>query len=224
MRAVEVRLPKEFDKSFIVFRERGCFFPVPWHYHPEYELVLVTKSTGRRMVGDHIGYFNEEDLVLMGPMLPHVWVNDSEYINGSNKDAADAIVVQFVEDFLGEKFLQIPEIEGLKKILKLSANGLEIKGNTRKRINELMKQMPDAGGLRRLSLLFTIFDLLANTKEYELLASPPFVNSTTLHVSDRFNNITEYIMRNFDSDISVNEVAAGANMASTTFCNFFKEH
>ncbi|MBX3256394.1 MAG: AraC family transcriptional regulator [Chitinophagaceae bacterium] len=224
MKAVEVRLPKEFDKSFIVFRERGCFFPVPWHYHPEYELVLVTKSTGRRMVGDHIGYFNEGDLVLMGPMLPHVWVNDSEYINGNTKNAADAIVVQFVEDFLGEKFLQIPEIEGLKKILKLSVNGLEIKGNTRKNINRLMMQMPDASGLQRLSLLFAIFDLLANTKEYELLASPVFVNSTTLHASDRFNNITEYIMRNFDNDISLNQVAAVANMATTTFCNFFKEH
>ncbi|MBS1751423.1 MAG: AraC family transcriptional regulator [Bacteroidetes bacterium] len=224
MKAVECRLPKEFDKSFIVFRERGNFFPVPWHFHPEYELVLVTKSTGRRMVGDHIGYFNEGDLVLMGPMLPHVWVNDCEYLNGSNKYAADAIVVQFLEDFLGEKFLQIPEIEGLKKILKLSSNGLEIKGNTRKQINELMKQMPNASGLQRLSLLFTIFDLIANTKEYTLLASPAFVNSTSLHASDRFNNITEYIMRNFDREISLNEVAAIANMATTTFCNFFKEH
>ena len=224
MRAIEYRLPKEFDKSFIVFREQGCFFPVPWHYHPEYELVLVTKSTGRRMVGDHIGYFNEGDLVLMGPMLPHVWVNDTEYINGDNKNAADAIVVQFVEDFLGEKFLQIPEIGGLKKILNLSGGGLEIKGKTRKLVNDLMIQMPGASGLRRFSLLFSIFDLLANTKEYELLASAAFINSTALHESDRFNNITEYIMRNFDSEISLNEVAAVANMTTTTFCNFFKEH
>ncbi|MBX3238683.1 MAG: AraC family transcriptional regulator [Chitinophagaceae bacterium] len=224
MKAVEYRLPKEFDKSFIVFRERGCFFPVPWHYHPEYELVLVTKSTGRRMVGDHIGYFNAGDLVLMGPMLPHVWVNDTKYISGNNKDAADAIVVQFVEDFLGEKFLQLPEIEAFKKILKLSAYGLEIKGDTRNSINELMKRMLTASGLQRLSMLFAIFDLLSATKEYQLLASPAFINNTTLHESDRFNNITEYIMRNFDSEISLNEVAAVANMATTTFCNFFKEH
>ena len=57
MKAIEQRLPQDFDKSFIVFREAGQFFPCPWHYHPEYELVLITSSTGRRMVGDHIGYF-----------------------------------------------------------------------------------------------------------------------------------------------------------------------
>ncbi|MBN8789198.1 MAG: AraC family transcriptional regulator [Terrimonas sp.] len=224
MKAVEYRLPKEFDKSFIVFRERGCFFPVPWHYHPEYELVLVTKSTGRRMVGDHIGYFNEGDLVLMGPMLPHVWVNDNQFISGTNKEAADAIVVQFVQDFLGENFLELPEIEGLKKILKLSQGGLEIKGKTRKRITEMMMQMPDASGLQRFSLLFAIFDQLARTREYEPLASPAFANSSALQESDRFNNITEYIMRNFDNEITLAEVAAVGNMSITTFCNFFKSH
>lgn len=31
-------------------------------------------------------------------------------------------------------------------------------------------------------------------------------------------------MRNFDQEISLNEAAAAANMATTTFCNFFKEH
>ncbi len=224
MRAVECRLPKEFDKSFIVFREKGCFFPAPWHYHPEYELVQVTKSTGRRMVGDHIGYFEEGDLVLMGPMLPHVWVNDNHYITTADKDAADAIVVQFVEDFLGEHFLQLPEILSLKKILQVSANGLAFKGATRTRINNLMKQMLNANGLQRLSLLFSIFDILSTTREYEPLASHAFVQNTHLSQSDKFNKITEYIMRNFDSEIKLSEIAAVANMATTTFCNFFKDH
>ncbi len=224
MKAVEKRLPKELDKSFIVFREKGCFFPAPWHYHPEYELVLVTRSTGRRMVGDHIGNFEEEDLVLMGPMLPHVWVNDPHYMEGKDKDAADAIVVQFLDNFLGETFLQIPEMEGLKKTLQLSAHGLEIQGETRSYINSLIKQMLTANGLQRLSMLFSIFDILSTTKEYKPLASAASIQKTPHNESDRINTVTEYIMRNFDNEISLNEVAGVANMAITTFCNFFKDH
>src|SRR5690606_32431528 len=95
MKSIEVRLPKDFDKSFVVFKEQGQYFPCPWHYHPEYELVLVLKSTGRRMVGDHIGYFEEGDLVCMGPYLPHVWVNDPIYLTGEAPTAAEAIVIHF---------------------------------------------------------------------------------------------------------------------------------
>ena len=38
-----------------------------------------------------------------------------------------------------------------------------------------------------------------------------------------FDKIKEYILNNFDKDISLPEMAAMANMAVTTFCNFFKE-
>lgn len=224
MKAIEQRLPQEFDKSFIVFRETGQYFPCPWHYHPEYELVLITSSTGRRMVGDHIGYFEEDDLVFMGPKLPHVWMNDSQYINGEADRLADGIVIQFVDNFLGDKFLNIPEMAGLKKVLELSGRGMVIKGKTKEKINALMKKMIDMNGLQRLSALFTIFDSLATTAEYELLASPGYVQKTILQCSDRFTKVTEYIMRNFDSDITLPEVASVSNMAITTFCNFFKEH
>jgi AraC-like DNA-binding protein len=87
-----------------------------------------------------------------------------------------------------------------------------------------MMDMLDANGLKRLSLLFNIFDLLSTTKEYKVLASPGFVQNTSLKSSDRFSNVTEYIMRNFDNEITLSEIASVANMAVTTFCNFFKEH
>jgi len=224
MKAIEQRLPQDFDKSFIVFRETGKFFPCPWHYHPEYELVLITSSTGRRMVGDHIGYFEKDDLVFMGPALPHVWMNDVQYIKGQAEQPADGIVIQFIEKFLGEKFLNIPEMEGFKKILELSCHGMAIKGETREKINALMKGMVGKSGLKRLSSLFEIFDILSTTTEYELLASPGFVQKTQLQCSTRFSKVTEYIMRNFDNDITLPEVASISNMAVTTFCNFFKEH
>lgn len=111
---MEVGLPEDFDETFNVFKEKGNCFPCPWHYHPEYELVLVLKSTGRGMVGDHIGYFQEGDLVSMGPYLPHVWVNDSTFINGQSECPAEAIVINFQDHFLGEDFLNIPEMETLK--------------------------------------------------------------------------------------------------------------
>jgi len=224
MKAIEQRLPQDFDKSFVVFRETGKYFPCPWHFHPEYELVLVLRSTGRRMVGDHIGYFNEGDLVFMGAGIPHVWINDQEFFNGQVDYDADAIVIHFMDRFLGEQFLSIPEMENFKNILRLSSRGIVLYGETREKINALMKNMITMSGLKRLSALFDIFDLLANSTEYELLASPGFTQKIELKSTDRFGKVTEYIMRNFDKDITLPEAASIANMAVTTFCNFFRDH
>ncbi|WP_316814383.1 AraC family transcriptional regulator [Pedobacter heparinus] len=223
MKVIEQRLPRDFDKSFVVFREKGQYFPCPWHFHPEYELVLILRSTGRRMVGDHIGYFEEGDLVFMGAGIPHVWVNDDEFINGKANHEADAIVIHFVESFLGEKFLNIPEMENFKNILHLSSRGMALQGDTSFRINNLMREMLTMTGLKRLSALFDIFDLLAKTTEYELLASPGYMQRNELKATDRFGKVTEYIMKNFDKEITLTEVASVANMAVTTFCNFFKD-
>ena len=224
MKSIEQRLPKEFDKSFIVFQETGPYFPCPWHYHPEYELVLVLKSSGRRMVGDHIGYFDEGDLVFMAPFLPHVWVNDAQFVQGQATYPADAVVVQFVHNFLGKPFMEIPEMENFNTFLKLSHQGIEIGGPAREKIATLMTRMLPMNGLQRLSALLTIFDILIRNTHYKLLASPGFAQSTHLKSSDHFRRINEYIMQNFQEEISLSDMASVANMGVTTLCNFFKEH
>jgi len=224
MKSIEVRLPQDIDKSFVVFREKGPYFPCPWHYHPEYELVLVLKSTGKRMVGDHIGYFQEGDLVCLGPYLPHVWTNDSHYFTDKGEDGADAIVIHFREDFLGKDFLNIPEMDQLKNFLRQSKRGMAILGNTRDQVNSLMMGMLTMNGLQRLSTLLSIFDILSQSREYQILSSPrPVDNFFDPMRNTRFTKINQYILDNFDGDISLPQVANMANMAVTTFCNFFKE-
>ncbi|GAA5225277.1 AraC family transcriptional regulator [Membranihabitans marinus] len=222
MKAVELHLPQDHNTSFIVFQETGQYFPVPWHYHPHFEFVLVTQSTGRRMVGDHIGYFEPDDLVFLGSLLPHVWINDEEYLKGEAEEEANAIVIHFTSDFLGDEILKIPEMESFNKILQLSERGMVLRGKTKEVANEIIKAMPKMSGLQRISSLFKIFDLLTQQPEYELLASPTFVKNSNHATSDRFKKITGYIMQNFDQPIKLADIAELTNMSVTTFCNYFK--
>lgn len=222
MKAIEYRLPKEFDKSFIVFNEKGTEFPCPWHYHPEFEFVLVNKSTGKRMVGDHIGHFVAGDLVLMGPNLPHVWVNDNHYKLNKDDDAADATVIHFTSNFIGQEIFNIPEFSSLIEILTLSSRGIHIKGKEGAKIATIMNSMIFETGLKRLSSIFEIFDIICTMKDYNLLASPNFIANKSI-INSRHSRINDYILRNFHKPISLKEVAQEANMATTTFCNFFKE-
>ena len=64
------------QESFKVWTHGYPYETVRWHFHPEYELHLVTATTGRSFVGDYIGPFAPGDLVLTGPDVPHNWMSD----------------------------------------------------------------------------------------------------------------------------------------------------
>ena len=222
MIAKEFRLPKELDKSILVFNEKGTHFSCPWHYHPEFELILVNKSSGKRMVGDHIGYFNEGDLVLMGPNIPHVWVSDNKFLELKDPTASDATVIHFTPDFIGEDIFNIPEFSAFCEILNLSSRGINIHETVACKIAEIMNKMTVENGLKRLSSFFEIFDLISSINEHELLASPNFTYYNCKG-SNRHSRINEYILHNFHKQITLKEIAEEAHMSTTTFCNFFKE-
>ena len=224
MKLILQRLIQEPNKSFIVYHEKERYFSSPWHYHPEYELVLITKSTGKRIIGDHIGGFEEGDLVLIGAHLPHVYDNDPMYSEGIPGLAAEAIVIQFLPDFLGDQFFKAPELHPFLECLERSSRGLRIIGTTALQLGDQMKAMIEMDGLERLVTLLSIFNTISRTKDCELLASPVFRNHVEVSASERDRKVTEYIMKNFTDKISLDMVADVANMTPTNFCTFFKKY
>jgi len=72
-------LPPASGESFVVRSFDYPYYPTPWHFHPEYELVLVTESTGRRFIGDSIADFKPGDLALtLG--AGNVWRAGEEFL------------------------------------------------------------------------------------------------------------------------------------------------
>ncbi len=68
--------PSARDESFKVWSHGYPYRTVRWHFHPEYEIHLITATTGKYFVGDYIGDFEASNLVMTGPNLPHNWVSN----------------------------------------------------------------------------------------------------------------------------------------------------
>ncbi|MBP8163767.1 MAG: hypothetical protein KAX89_09335, partial [Propionivibrio sp.] len=78
--------------------EHGHPWPLErWHYHDEYELQLIVETHGRAFVGDYIGHYAPNHLVLVGPRLPHNWI-------ASDVSTASVPVRNLVIQFLDEPF------------------------------------------------------------------------------------------------------------------------
>jgi AraC-like DNA-binding protein len=220
MKAQEITLPKDDRQSFIFYHETNPFSR--WHYHPEYELVLIIKGEGKRMIGDNINRFEAGDLVFLGSYLPHQWhCEDSFYTKGGFK--GEAVVIQFLDNFLGDNFFNIQENKKLKKFLSESARGSIFSGKSKDLISKIMTKMIGQESDERLFSLFEIFKILGFSHEYQLLASPNFNSNYQSEKSSPMKKVIEFIMLNFHHKIKMKKMLEIANMSSTTFSVTFKK-
>jgi AraC-like DNA-binding protein len=213
--------PRAQWESFHCEVVRGDSYHAAWHFHPEYQLTLVIRTNGHRLVGDNIAPLHAGDLVLVGSNLPHVWQQDET--RGSNSAfAVHAIIVRFLETFAGKDFLEIPEMEPVLRLLRRSARGLHVTGKTREIVAEKMRKLPELGGLERLGGLLSILDTLARSKELKPIASPGFVPALDRSDEVRMRRVCDYINSRLTGSIDRARVAHEARLSEGAFSRFFK--
>lgn len=214
---IKVNVPQK--ASFTVNRYvHEDHFPGIWHFHDEYELTLILESSGTRMVGDNIDRFTEGDLIFIGKNLPHTWRNDELHTFAK----AEALVLHFLDRFCGPGFFDIPEMIKIRRLLDRSHRGIKVTGRTRDEVAALLLKMEQAAGADKVILLLSVLHLLAASGELFDLSSEGFASSIDDPCSDRLNQVYEYVMNNFQEDISLVKVAAVANMSPTAFSRYFK--
>ncbi len=221
MKLESTKLLQDPDKSFIVHHETRSF--AHWHHHPEYELVLILNGKGKRMIGDHIDRFEQNDLLLLGSYLPHEFMCDREYIDHPEGFQGRAIVFQFLKDFLGSQFFDMPENRNLARVLDESYRGLQFYGKTREKMISLMENSFKLDGTDRLYSLFSIFQILSKTREYNLLSSPGFMKPFHNQSDEPIQKAIEYIVQHFQEEVSMKVMLAITNMSNSAFCNAFKK-
>ena len=221
MKVATVRLFQDPGSSFIFHHETEDFDK--YHHHPEYELVLILRGRGIRFVGDAIHRFQENDLVFLGSYLPHVWRCDDAFFSPQGEFQGEGLVIQFAEDFLGERFFHIPENKSLRKFLDQSSQGCCLYGETRDRIVRRMRAMQDMTASQRLLSLFSIFDLLAHTQQYTLVSSPSFLEPYRAQDSEPLRHVVQYTLQHFKENIRIKDVIEIAHMSKTQFFVSFKK-
>jgi len=211
-----------YNYSFSVREDIGPHLDSHWYYHPEIELVLMRKGSGLRFVGDHIDRFNDGDIILLGSNLPHMWKCDAVYFENQPGLQTEAVTIHFREDFWGSAFLNLPELGSIRKLLEKARRGINVYGSTRQQLRHKMETMLVAEGAERIENLLNILQVIAHSRETEMLSSLGFTESYDRNDSDRINKIYTYTFNNFQNEITLKDVAAAANINPHSFCRYFK--
>jgi AraC-like DNA-binding protein len=187
-----------------------------WHFHPELEIVFIKEGSGKRHIGNHISQYYNGDLIVVGPNLPHYGFTDR--FSGSKTE----IILQLKEDFLGKDFFSKIEFNTIQKFIEKSKAGLSFSGNTKSDIGQRLESMFYMSNFEKLLELLKILHTLANSREVEVLNATGIVLETNTQKAGRLDTIFTFVRKEFQNEISLDEVAELSNMTVPSFCRFFK--
>lgn len=222
MKPLLERLPKEQGESFVVKHFDYNFYPTPWHYHPEYEIVLVTESTGKRFIGDNISDFKPGNLALLGPNIPHTYRNEEKYYIKKSSLRAQSIVIHFSEGSLGKDFLNLPEAKPIRTLFQKSLHGLEITGQTNTAVSKVLYEMTKQKGIQRWQNLLAILTLMSESKKCKPITSTPQLGYNEKE-STRMCQVFDWLTTHYSSSIKLADAAQIANMNENAFSRFFSQ-
>jgi len=188
-----------------------------WHFHPELELVYVNKGQGKRHIGNHLSYFNNSQLLLIGPNLPHNGFTDRLTTNGFET------LIQFKEDFLGKDFFELPEMKKIKELFERSKKGILFGSETKIKVGYKIEKLVEKKGFKKLLVFLEILNILSKTSDYTILNVDGYAVETELQDSSKLDIIYKYINNNFKDHISLDQIANVANMTVPAFCRYFKK-
>lgn len=210
-------------EAFQLLRVNEPFFFPSWHFHPEFEIMLVLEGKGMRFVGDSIERFEAGDLVFIGKDIPHFYRSDEEYYEEGSVNRSKAIVVYFQENFLGEAFWNLPDIAPLKKLFADARRGIRFKGKVRDRIARRIRQLNEKkSGISKVIDLLQILESMSAAGDYDVLSSHGFVCEPVEEECERINHIYNYIIDHYVRNPSLSEISRVANMSVPAFCKYFK--
>lgn len=213
---------KIHSQSFSVRHVRLPHFIKIWHHHQELELVFIIKGEGTRFVGDSMEPFGPGDLVLLGDFLSHKWQNNPKYFEGKDLQV-EAIIIHFEKSFLSNALKEVVEFKSLSDLIRSSARGIHFKGVSRGLAPQHLKKIQDMSpGLNRMIALIDFLRILAEEGNFDFIATPGYINS--VHEKDgKLRTVNDYVMNNFQSQISLENIANEVCMNKTAFCRYFKK-
>ena len=196
--------------------------PFQWHYHPEFELTLTLNSRGQRYIGDSIANYDDGDLVLLGPNLPHTW-NSADKIDARRPH--HALVMWFTEAWGQSVTTALAEMRAVAPLLARAGRGVVFSRGAAAAARPIIESIPDRAPADRLLRLMEVLALLATDTDAEPIAGPAADRQKVASPDqDRVERVLDHIHAHYRERIAIETLADVAALSASGFHRLFRRH
>jgi len=207
-------------RTAVVRHHESRRFDFNWHHHPTFELTLIVRGHGTRLIGDTLTGFGPGDLVLLAPDLPHTWTSGTEH-----SSPVEAYFVHFERGDLGDW----PESAMLDRLLSRSRRGTVFSGDLAEPRTLLRRAASEKRPLKHMIHFMSALDSLAadpdggrpiTSEAYAMIARSPQASSAK--VERRLETVHAMVSSSYPQAIDFGLVADKVGMSQAGFSRFFR--
>jgi AraC-like DNA-binding protein len=222
MKIIPFNIPKTQKEAVRIQRDNAKHFYDNLHQHPEIQITLIVQSEGVLVAGNYVGNFKAGDVYIIGKNQAHVFRNDKMYFAPESELKAESISIFFDAQYFGDFFWNLDEMETVRRFVSDATGGLRLEGEVAQHIAQLLKEIVPKKGLDKLIAFFTILKMIAESGDYKSLSMVETSLLPPQYDSNRMNNILKYTFQEYQTAISIEDIARVANLTPEAFCRYFK--
>ena len=208
------------EASWTLFDRRLNAIPFEWHYNDEYELTLTLNSRGQRFIGDSIAPYDDGDLVLIGPRIPHTWCS-SEDVNPRRKH--QALVLWFSLAFVKSMLEPHIEMTPVLSMLAKSARAVEFSSSTKGQARSIIDNMLGQSPSDRLPVFLQLLLLLSRDRGARPLLSAAVQGQPGVAMEEqRIARVLTHLNQNYRREPSVKELMQVGALSRSSLHRLFK--
>lgn len=216
MKVFPFKIPKPKNEALVYQEEIGMAFYDQLHQHAEIQISYIVKGRGALIVGDAINEYRENDILVIGGYLPHVFKSDT-----SASTESLMYTLFFDKKSFGRDFFDIQDLSSSKDFFTRAEFGMKILSNTSK-IKTIFEALSQQNKMEQIASLLMVISSITKARSQPLSS---FVYRKTYSDDEgkRLGEVFKYTMERFQTPISLDEIAGVAHMSKNAFCRYFKK-
>jgi len=224
MKVLQFTIPVPHDKTVIVQKDILPHFYPHLHRHQEIQLTWIQQGEGTLVAENNMHTFRPNEIYWLGVNLPHVFKSDPSYFLPKSKKKVQTLNIFFNAKGQLDSFFELPEIKNLKTFLNHQQTGFKVPQEHVTGISAKMLAVTNSTGIDQLIHFIELLKQLSSFQELDPLSSVSRPASYSEHEGIRIAAIYNFIMQQYDKQISLEDVAKQAHMTPQAFCRYFKKH
>lgn len=213
------------DKSVISEHIMQPHFYQYLHRHDEWQITWVQRGEGTLIAGNNMHSFSAGDIFLIGANLPHLFKSSPAYFTGDESKSIQACSLYFNPSGILKALFDLPEMKLLNVFFKNNKHGFKIPAKWNTDVSAKIFAVHEASGTDVLfNLVQLLNDLQGINEPVEALCPEIYSSDISENEGIRLSNIINFIMRNYNQQITLDDIANRAYMTPPAFCRYFKQH